>query len=47
MLIVSFAVGGEGRVYEGRGWTTVGAHAPGYNSQSMGLVLIGDFQSKY
>ncbi|CAH0758674.1 unnamed protein product [Diatraea saccharalis] len=43
----NFAVGGEGRVYEGRGWRVVGAHAVGYNSRSVGIVLIGDWRSKY
>ncbi|KAG6446808.1 hypothetical protein O3G_MSEX004633 [Manduca sexta] len=41
----NFAVGGEGSVYEGRGWDAVGAHAAGYNSNSIGIVLIGDFVS--
>ncbi|CAD7092420.1 unnamed protein product [Hermetia illucens] len=39
----SFAVGGDGNIYEGRGYNVVGAHAPGYNSRSIGLVLIGNF----
>ncbi|KAM3963895.1 peptidoglycan-recognition protein LB-like [Aphomia sociella] len=39
----NFAVGGEGRVYEGRGWDAVGAHAVGYNSDSIGICLIGDW----
>ncbi|VVC97816.1 unnamed protein product [Leptidea sinapis] len=28
-----------------RGWDAVGAHAAGYNSQSIGIVLIGDWIS--
>ncbi|CAD7092418.1 unnamed protein product [Hermetia illucens] len=40
----SFAIGGDGNTYEGRGYNVVGAHAPGYNSQSIGLLLIGDFR---
>ncbi|XP_018560982.1 peptidoglycan-recognition protein LB isoform X2 [Anoplophora glabripennis] len=39
----NFAVGGDGKVYEGRGWFTIGAHAPRYNSISMGISLIGDW----
>ncbi|XP_014091179.3 peptidoglycan-recognition protein SB1-like isoform X1 [Bactrocera oleae] len=39
----SFAVGGDGNVYEGRGYEVVGAHAPNYNSRSIGLLLIGNF----
>ncbi|CAH0595325.1 unnamed protein product [Chrysodeixis includens] len=41
----NFAVGGDGSVYEGRGWEAVGAHAVGYNTQSIGVVMIGDFVS--
>ncbi|XP_073948318.1 peptidoglycan-recognition protein LB-like isoform X2 [Choristoneura fumiferana] len=41
----NFAVGSDGAVYEGRGWHTVGAHAFGYNVQSIGIVLIGDWVS--
>lgn len=47
VLCFSFAVGGEGSVYEGRSWDAVGAHAVGYNSQSIGIVLIGNFVCKY
>ncbi|KPJ21580.1 Peptidoglycan-recognition protein LB [Papilio machaon] len=43
----NFAVGGDGVVYEGRGWNNVGAHALGYNFNSIGIVLIGDFVCKY
>ncbi|XP_031626780.1 peptidoglycan-recognition protein SB1-like isoform X2 [Contarinia nasturtii] len=39
-----FAIGGDGKVYEGRGFNKVGAHAPGYNSNGIGICLIGDFQ---
>ncbi|KPJ05907.1 Peptidoglycan-recognition protein LB [Papilio xuthus] len=42
----NFAVGGDGSIYEGRGWKAVGAHAAGYNSVSIGIVLIGDFVSQ-
>uniref|UniRef100_UPI0035900BFA peptidoglycan-recognition protein SC2-like n=1 Tax=Myxine glutinosa TaxID=7769 RepID=UPI0035900BFA len=42
----NFLVGEDGNVYEGRGWRTVGAHAPGYNSKSIGLSFIGNFSSK-
>ncbi|CAD7092428.1 unnamed protein product [Hermetia illucens] len=41
----SFAVGGDGEIYEGRGWNVVGAHAPGYNSKSVGIVFIGDYRT--
>ncbi|XP_054271476.1 peptidoglycan-recognition protein LB-like [Macrosteles quadrilineatus] len=38
----SFAIGMD-RVFEGRGWSRVGAHAPPYNSRSIGIVFIGDY----
>ncbi|XP_059048712.1 peptidoglycan-recognition protein LB-like [Achroia grisella] len=41
----NFAVGGDGGVYEGRGWQTVGAHAVGYNMLSIGICLIGNWVS--
>ncbi|KAK9695859.1 N-acetylmuramoyl-L-alanine amidase [Popillia japonica] len=40
----SFAVGGDGNAYTGRGWSSVGAHAPLYNSQSIGICVIGDWR---
>jgi hypothetical protein len=43
----NFLIGEDGNVYEGRGWDSVGAHAPGYNTQSIGVCLIGNFNSKY
>ncbi|KAK3915397.1 Peptidoglycan-recognition protein LB [Frankliniella fusca] len=42
----SFAVGGDGRVYKGRGWNRVGAHAPPYNQDSIGITLIGDWTAQ-
>ncbi|XP_076221970.1 peptidoglycan recognition protein 3-like [Nomia melanderi] len=39
----SFVIGEDGNAYEGRGWDYVGAHAPGYNTQSIGICVIGDF----
>lgn len=32
---------------QGRGFNTVGAHAPNYNDKSIGIVLIGDWRSIY
>lgn len=43
----SFAVGSDGRVYEGRGWSRIGAHAPNYNNISIGICLIGDWTRKF
>ncbi|XP_017101464.3 peptidoglycan-recognition protein LC isoform X3 [Drosophila bipectinata] len=39
----NFLVGGDGRVYEGRGWNYVGAHTKGYNTGSVGISFIGTF----
>nr|CAD7445072.1 unnamed protein product [Timema bartmani] len=42
----SFVIGEDGHVYEGRGWDFIGAHAPGYNTQSIGICVIGDFSDR-
>lgn len=42
----SFAVCGDGRIYQGRGYNVIGAHAPRYNDKSIGICLIGDWRSK-
>ncbi|XP_044313558.1 peptidoglycan-recognition protein LC isoform X4 [Drosophila rhopaloa] len=39
----NFLVGGDGRVYEGRGWNYVGAHTKGYNKGTIGISFIGTF----
>jgi len=39
----SFLVGGDGNVYEGRGWDTEGAFARGYNRRAIGIGFIGTF----
>lgn len=41
----NFLVGGDGAVYEGRGWAKQGAHAPGYNDKSHGICFIGTYTS--
>ncbi|XP_019877658.1 peptidoglycan-recognition protein 2 [Aethina tumida] len=41
----NFLIGGDGKVYEGRGWGLSGAHAPNYNSKSIGICFIGKFDS--
>lgn len=41
----SFAIGGDGRIYHGRGYNVIGAHAPRYNDKSIGICLIGDWTS--
>ncbi|XP_043866076.1 peptidoglycan-recognition protein LC isoform X7 [Drosophila mojavensis] len=39
----NFLVGGDGLVYEGRGWDVQGAHTKGYNTDSIGISFIGTF----
>ena len=34
----SFLVGGDGNVYEGRGWDEIGAHTGGFNSVVRGAI---------
>jgi len=41
----NFLVAPNGEVFEGRGWGVVGAHAPKYNSKSVGICLIGDYDT--
>lgn len=38
----NFLVDEDGKVYEGRGWLVVGAHAPDYNSSGIGVCYIGN-----
>ncbi|XP_063221185.1 peptidoglycan-recognition protein SD-like [Bacillus rossius redtenbacheri] len=40
----NFLVGGDGRVYEGRGFRTQGAFARHFNNRSLGVAFIGDFE---
>ena len=42
----SFLIGGDGRVYEGRGWGKQGGHTTCYNHLSYGVSFIGNFQEK-
>ena len=37
----NFLVDVQGRIYEGRGWLVVGAHAPGHNTSGIGVCMIG------
>ncbi|XP_044250516.1 peptidoglycan-recognition protein SB2 isoform X2 [Drosophila takahashii] len=41
----NFLIGGDGRIYEGLGFGVRGEHAPNYNSQSIGIAFIGNFQN--
>lgn len=43
----NFAIGGDGRIYEGRGFHVIGAHTLHYNQGSLGICLIGDWRGKF
>ncbi|EDV96480.1 GH15172 [Drosophila grimshawi] len=43
-IAFNFLIGGDGNVYVGRGWETVGAHMIGYNTRSLSLGYIGYFR---
>ncbi|KAI4460617.1 peptidoglycan recognition protein [Holotrichia oblita] len=41
----NFIIGGDGQIYEGAGWHKVGAHTLKWNSKSVGIAFMGDYQS--
>lgn len=42
----NYLIGGDGNVYEGRGANTVGAHVRNYNTVSLGICVIGNYEVK-
>nr|UFA46011.1 peptidoglycan recognition protein 4 isoform 3 [Littorina littorea] len=42
----SFLVGGDGKIYEGRGWDRQGAHTKNYNSRAVAISFMGDFTNQ-
>ena len=42
----TFLLDEEGRIYEGRGWTAMGAHAHRNNDWSYGIAIIGNFMER-
>jgi hypothetical protein len=40
-IAYNFLVGGDGKIYEGRGWDAEGAFARGFNKKSLGIAFIG------
>ncbi|KAF4518184.1 hypothetical protein B566_EDAN005909 [Ephemera danica] len=40
----NFLIGGDGRVYEGRGWHAKSAHTYAYNHLALGVCFVGDFR---
>lgn len=45
-IAYNFLIGGDGNVYIGRGWDTVGAHMNGYNTRSLSFAYIGSFHKQ-
>ncbi|XP_054736109.1 peptidoglycan-recognition protein LC-like [Anastrepha obliqua] len=45
-IIYNFLIGGDGSVYEGRGWNVTGAHLRGFNSDSISFAYIGTFKKQ-
>ncbi|CAD5114065.1 DgyrCDS3214 [Dimorphilus gyrociliatus] len=41
----NFLIGGDGRAYEGRGWSTVGAHTGCHNRRSIAFSAMGNFET--
>ncbi|XP_070499680.1 uncharacterized protein [Chironomus tepperi] len=44
-ILYNIIIGGDGLVFEGRGWDIVGAHTTRYNDKTIGIGVIGDFSS--
>lgn len=40
----NFLIGGDGKVYTGRGWDFEGSHTLKYNAKSIGIAFIGSFK---
>ncbi|GAB0091387.1 Peptidoglycan-recognition protein [Sergentomyia squamirostris] len=41
----NFLIGGDGSIFEGVGWHKTGAHTYGYNSRSIGIAFMGNFEN--
>lgn len=39
----NFLIGGDGSIFQGRGFNGIGAHTPNYNENSWGISIIGTF----
>ena len=39
----NYVMGGDARIYEGRGWYAVGAHTLGMNDKAVAISLIGNY----
>lgn len=45
-IAYNYLVGGDNRVYVGRGWEKMGAHTKGYNKATVGVAFIGTFDNQ-
>ncbi|XP_067644482.1 peptidoglycan-recognition protein LC isoform X3 [Eurosta solidaginis] len=45
-IIYNFLIGGDGNVYEGRGWDVTGAHLRAFNANSISFAYIGTFKKQ-
>ncbi len=45
MIPLSFLIGGNGHIYEGRGWNVQGAHTQGYNNVGYGICFLENFMN--
>lgn len=43
-IAYNFLVGGDGCVYEGRGWDVQGTSVKGWNNRSLAVCFIGDYR---
>lgn len=44
LIPYNFLIGGDGKIYEGRGWGKMGAVAKGFNCNSLSIAFIGNFE---
>lgn len=42
----NFLVDKAGKIYTGRGWLGIGAHAAGHNTATIGVCVIGDYRNR-
>lgn len=45
-IAYNFLIGGDGNIYEGRGWGHVGGHTRGFNLKSIGISFVGCFMGE-
>ncbi|XP_025075065.1 peptidoglycan-recognition protein SC2-like [Pogonomyrmex barbatus] len=45
-IAYNFLVGEDGNIYEGRGWDKQGAHSVPFNKKSIGICIIGNYNTR-